>query len=200
MDEVSIILIGGTSHTGKSTLAQALAQQLGWHCLSTDRLARHPGRPWKTNQKAVPPHVADHYAALSVDELLADVLRHYQRMWPMIENAITSRTAHPPVCGLLIEGSALWPEQVVTFLSKSASAVWLTASDDLIRQRIYETSKFDQATDQEKSLIQKFLERTLLYNRRMLVLVDHLGLNCINVENASNLNELSTVCLDVLEK
>ncbi len=39
------ILIGGTSHAGKSTLAQSLAAKLGWNYLSTDKLARHPGKP-----------------------------------------------------------------------------------------------------------------------------------------------------------
>ena len=45
MPHIKLILIGGTSHTGKSTLARQLAEELGWNYLSTDQLARHPGRP-----------------------------------------------------------------------------------------------------------------------------------------------------------
>ncbi|MEL7245323.1 MAG: 2-phosphoglycerate kinase, partial [Cyanobacteria bacterium J06573_2] len=45
-DKTRIILIGGSSHVGKSTLAQSLANKLNWNYISTDKLARHPGRPW----------------------------------------------------------------------------------------------------------------------------------------------------------
>ncbi|MGD1875429.1 MAG: hypothetical protein ACFB02_20525 [Mastigocoleus sp.] len=40
MSQRRIILIGGTSHAGKSTLGQALAITLGWDYCSTDKLAR----------------------------------------------------------------------------------------------------------------------------------------------------------------
>ena len=42
-----VVLIGGSSHVGKSTLSEALAARMGWERLSTDSLALHPGRPWK---------------------------------------------------------------------------------------------------------------------------------------------------------
>lgn len=38
------ILIGGSSHVGKSTLSKQLAAALGIELISTDDLARHPGR------------------------------------------------------------------------------------------------------------------------------------------------------------
>ena len=68
-----VILIGGSSNVGKSTIAQSMALKLGWSYLSTDSLARHPGRPWRVGQRAVPEHVVDHYRSLSVDELFTDV-------------------------------------------------------------------------------------------------------------------------------
>ncbi len=46
INETRVILIGGSSHAGKSTLGQAIAAKLGWSYRSTDKLARHPGRPW----------------------------------------------------------------------------------------------------------------------------------------------------------
>lgn len=42
---MKVILIGGSSHAGKSTVAESLAAKLGWSYLSTDRLAAHPGLP-----------------------------------------------------------------------------------------------------------------------------------------------------------
>lgn len=158
-DDVKVLLIGGTSHTGKSTLAQHLSQMLEWKTISTDGLARHPGRPWKVLPEMVPPPVAEHYLSLSVDELLADVLRHYRRLWPTISDLIV-RSETP----LVVEGSALCPEWVAP-LTSGKTAIWLTANDDFLRQRIYATSGFDKADEPQKELIRKFVGRTLLSNR-----------------------------------
>lgn len=56
-------------------MARALAAGRGWRTVSTDALARHPGRPWT----AAGPHVPEHYATLPVHELTARQLEHYQR-------------------------------------------------------------------------------------------------------------------------
>ena len=199
MSALRVILIGGTSHAGKSTLAQSIGRTLGWDCISTDRLARHPGRPWKTAQKAVSSHVADHYSLLSAEDLLADVLRHYQTMWPGISDIIRRHVDGSSVEGLVLEGSALWPKSAASFRGKSVRAVWLTAHDDFLRQRIYAESRFDEATDQEKALIEKFLARTLLYNQRMMEEVGRLGLTSINVAEATSLANLSKGCLASLQ-
>ena len=68
IDETRVILIGGSSHAGKSPLGLSLAAKFGWSYRSTDKLARHPGRPWvSANKKAIPEHVAEHYGTLSVE-------------------------------------------------------------------------------------------------------------------------------------
>ena len=197
MNTTRVILIGGTSHAGKSTLVQALQQTLGWDCTATDRLARHPGRPWKTPHKAVPPHVADHYRSLSADELLADVLCHYQGLWPSISDTIRRHATDPSVPCLIMEGSALWPSYVATLDVAEVRSVWLTASDSFLQQRIYANSQFGQAAEQEKILIQQFLERTLRYNHRMMMEVHRLGLVSVNVEEVSSLRRLTDHCLSL---
>ncbi len=90
------ILIGGSSHVGKTTVAKSLATRLGWTHISTDSLARHPGRPWRPAPRKVPDHVAQHYLTLSVDELIQDVLHHYKtNVWPKVESIITSQINDP---------------------------------------------------------------------------------------------------------
>jgi adenylate kinase family enzyme len=71
------ILIGGTSHLGKTTLSKLLADGLDTQPVSTDSLTRHPGRPWQTGSSPVPDKVTHHYQELSTDELVEDVLQHY---------------------------------------------------------------------------------------------------------------------------
>ncbi|MBN2502564.1 MAG: hypothetical protein JXB38_17420 [Anaerolineales bacterium] len=191
-----VLLIGGTSHTGKSTLAAALAEQLGWHVRTTDTLARHPGRPWPTPTWSVPPHVSEHYATLSVRELFDDVLRHYQiTIWPMAKALIESYAQSDSEAGLVLEGSALWPEKIVTLKLDNVGALWLTAPRHLIVKRIYEESKYLQKTPSEKELIDKFAQRALLFNDRMLQAVTRLGLAHVDISITDNLPQLTGLCL-----
>ena len=200
MEAWKVILIGGTSHAGKSTLAQSIGQRLGWDVTSTDRLARHPGRPWKTVQRSVPPHVADHYSSLSVEALLADVLHHYQRLWPTVCDIVLRPISTPSARGLVLEGSALWPVWAASLDAYRSRAVWLTASDDFLQQRIYIESRFSDATEPEKALIRKFVDRTLLYNQRMMEEVRKLGLLSLNVENESSPDHLPDALLALMQK
>jgi 2-phosphoglycerate kinase len=196
---LKVILIGGSSHSGKSTLGQSLASKLGWRCLSTDKLARHPGRPWNLATGIVKEHVAEHYAVLPIDELLADVLRHYKKnVFPKIKTIVTDHTTDALRENLVIEGSALWPEDIATLDLKKVGAIWLTGSDALFKARIYDESRFEDTTKDGKHLIQKFLARTLLYNKHMREAVNRLGLMSIHIESSSSIDELSEKCLKLI--
>ena len=198
IDQLRVILVGGSSHAGKSQLAGSLAAHLGWRCVSTDGLARHPGRPWKTKLRAVPDHVAEHYVSLSVDELIADVLRHYRSVWPGIEALVTSHATDASADRLVLEGSALWPESVLTLKVNNVAAIWLTASDRLFRARIREASGFERAEAREKEMIQKFLDRTLRYNAEMMSAVNRHGLVSLDVEGSSDPVQLRERCLELI--
>jgi hypothetical protein len=186
-----VILIGGPSNVGKSTLAQSLAAQLGWACASTDRLARYPGRPWGS----VRPHVAEHYLSLSPEQLVEDVIRHYMSLRPAIQNLILTPAADPAAERLVLEGSAVWPESVVDLRAGGVGALWLTASDGFLQRRIYTASGYDQASAREKIIIDKFLGRVQGCNQRMLEALRRFGLPCVNVEEASSLEDLTQISL-----
>ncbi|BAY85918.1 hypothetical protein NIES267_54240 [Calothrix parasitica NIES-267] len=180
-NETRVILIGGSSHAGKSTLAQYLATKLNWNYRSTDKLARHPGRPWiQDNKKFIPQHVVEHYQNLSPEELFIDVISHYEKnVLPQIEKIVRSEEY------LIIEGSALYPELVKNLVRENqVEAIWLTGSEQLFRNRIYKESNFDNVGEDEKYLIEKFIQRTLLYNQRMMELVEKLGFKYIDVKSA----------------
>lgn len=209
-----VFLIGGTSHVGKSTLAQSLAADLGWNCVSTDSLARHPGRPWKTTTRSpspfagrvfeyytprkraqrgavrsIPDHVARHYLTLSVDELVTELLRHYERLWPQIRTIIETATTD-----LIIEGSGLWPEYVAAIKAPQVTGVWLTASSQVLTERIRRESKFDVAGVDEQEMIRKFLGRTEQYNQLMMSAINDLALDSIDVSVEPSVEELVEAC------
>ena len=193
-----VILIGGSSHSGKSALSESIAANLGWNRISTDTLARHPGRPWKPEPEKVPDHVAEHYLSLSVDELIKDVLRHYRvNVWPKVEKIVASHINDPSRGGLIIEGSALWPELVATLNSENIATLWLTASEEIFRQRIHNESQYHLKSLRERRMIDKFLKRTLVYNAQMIEVANRQGFSLVDVQQ-SNLAELTQRCLSIL--
>jgi 2-phosphoglycerate kinase len=193
-----LLLISGASHVGKSTLAQSLATHFAWDYCSTDRLARHPGRPWQANIEDIPKHVADHYQSLSPNELIDDVLQHYRKnVWPLIENRLTLHAAAGSQ-KMIIEGSALLPELLITRKFGDFPAIWLTASNDFLRQRIYTSSQYETKTIDEKTLIDKFVQRNDLFNDRITETVNRLELLSLNVEDASTPEALMSLCLSIL--
>ncbi|HEY0944253.1 MAG TPA: hypothetical protein VGD81_03270 [Opitutaceae bacterium] len=194
-----VILIGGTSHAGKSTLAQSLASQLGWACRSTDTLAKHPGRPWRTPPKTVPEHVATHYLSLSTDELVVDVRRHYRDVvWPLIAEIVTRHATDTSRDRLVLEGSAIMPELAVTIKIENVAALWLTASDELLVHRILQASELESRSSTERTMIDRFVYRTIRYNEQIIETAGRLGLAQLDVGNFSAPETLVAACLSQL--
>lgn len=199
MADVRVFLIGGTSHTGKSTLANALAAQLGWIARSTDFLARHPGRPWKMPPQVVPPHVVEHYRSLPVPDLIADVLRHYrQNVWPQIESMVRAHATDLSSDHLILEGSAVLPERVATLSYENVAAIWLIASHELLARRIYAESQYTKKSPAEQELIDKFIQRTWAYNDLMREEVQRLGFACLVEDAKTSPEDLLAACRSFL--
>jgi 2-phosphoglycerate kinase len=199
MKSKKLILIGGASHTGKSTLARSIAAHLNWNYCSTDKMARHPGRPWQPKLADIPKHVVEHYQLLSADELIADVIHHYrENVWQSIEDMVTSHLNNPSSEKMAIEGSALLPELVNTLKSDNISRIWLTASNEFLRQRIYTESQYQTKSPFEQISIDKFWQRNCLLNDRIIEAVDRLGLVSFNVEQATTLPESIDRCLSAV--
>lgn len=191
-----VVLIGGSSHAGKSTVAESLAAKLGWSYLSTDKLAAHPGRPWRRRpEDKVMDIVAEHYLSLSVDELMEDVLRHYRvNVWPKVEEIVASHCNQASKGGLVLEGSALWPEFTKSMDFDKVSALWLTADEETFRQRIYTNSRYRTKAPREREMVDKFLQRTVAYNARMVDIVNRQGFMLVDV-GQSDVMELAERCL-----
>lgn len=176
-----VVLIGGTSHVGKSSLARVLAGRLAYEALSTDQLARHPGRPWPRGDIAVPPHVAQHYSTLGPDALIDSVMAHYEGMWPMVRARIEGCIAEAASPGLVLEGSALLPARVAELAGDRMTPLWLTADEALLETRMRAESRYADADRDGRALIDAFLERTRRYQRLTIAATDRLGLPTLRV-------------------
>ncbi len=200
MKSKKLLLIGGASHVGKSTLARSIAAYLDWSYCSTDKLARHPGRPWQTKLSDIPKHVVSHYQLLSADELIEDVLDHYrENVWRSIEDIVTSHATDISSENMIIEGSALLPDLVINLdVDNILASVWLTASNEFLRERIYFASQYETKSPFEQMSIDKFWQRNCLLNDRIIDSVDRLGLVRLNIEAASTPDKLMNQCLSAI--
>ena len=168
------------------------------YTISTDNLARHPGRPWKLEPEQVPDHVAEHYLSLSIRELIADVLHHYEiNVWPQVATIATLTATDTATPRIVVEGSALWPSLVATLDIPGVAAAWLTASNAVFEQRILASSQYRTKSPRGKMMVDKFLKRTIVYNQKMMDQVRRYGLASIDVDGAS-VCELSQRCLSLL--
>ncbi|MEZ5932593.1 MAG: hypothetical protein R3F54_11660 [Alphaproteobacteria bacterium] len=174
---MSSLLIAGTSHTGKSTLAAAIGRALGWEVLSTDRLARHPGRPWPR----VPPHVAEYYARLSDETIYRFLLNHHENMWPGIQRLISDMQGQGKP--FVLEGSALRPDYVSKAVSTENAVVCLHADHDFLRARMLAESGYERLDAGHRPLVDKFITRSLRDNDEVLKAARGHGLFCIDVRD-----------------
>ena len=191
-----VILIGGTSHTGKSTVARLIASRLDWTYRPTDKMARHPGRPWPIPDRPVPPHVAEHYLTLSVDELIEDVVRHYTaNVWPQVIALVEHHTTDTTAGGLVIEGSAVLPELAARVNLPGVASVWFSVDDELLRERLYTSSRHEKRSSRVRAMIEKFLARAQAFNNRTVDICERLGLVQVEVVAEAAPEHLANLCL-----
>ncbi len=112
---------------------------------------------------------AERYLTLSVNDLMEDVLRDYRiNVWPKVEATAASHSAAGSTTGVVLEGSALWPEFVTGLDLDKVTAVWLAADEGVFLQRIHAGSLYRSKSTREQMMIDTLIERTLAYNARMV--------------------------------
>ncbi|PRD45147.1 hypothetical protein C5748_02695 [Phyllobacterium phragmitis] len=141
----------------------------------------------------------EHYDRLDADQLMSSVLSHYKAMWkPLIEPLIIRQSSDETASSLVLEGSALLPDHAVQVLTDRVFAAWLTASEDLIRNRIYAESRYSEMVPFGRKLVDRFLDRTLAFNHFIRSEVVRLSLPNIDVGEDVSEEELALRCLEMM--
>jgi len=149
-----IVLIGGTSLCGKSTLAARVGAACNAEVLSTDRFGRHPGRPWPAPRA----HVAEYYDRLGDAAIDAFLLDHHANLLPRLQAEMDA--ARRAGRDLVIEGSAIRPE----FFEMPEADVfvrWLLVPEAEVRARIERESAFATRDAQARARIERFADRAV---------------------------------------
>lgn len=186
-----VLLIFGTSHVGKSTLAAEIGRSLGWTVQSTDDLGRHPGRPWPSAR----PQVAEFYTRLT-DETIFWFLRvHHENMWPRIRHIIQDGILSGK--GLVLEGSALRPEFLEEFKPSRLQMIGLFAENTFLKRRIESASHYSERDDATRMQIDRFINRSLTDNEHLVAAGQRIGLPLLDI---SNENDLAAWTADFLKQ
>ena len=117
--------------------------------------------------------------------------------FPKVKAIIASHSDDATTTGVVLEGSALWPEFATSPDFDKIGAIWLTARDELFRQRIHAKSQYGSRTIREQRMIDKFLERTITYNARMIEAVNRHAFTLLEVRR-SNAMEIAERVLATL--
>ncbi|MES5048401.1 hypothetical protein ABVB72_24425 [Rhizobium nepotum] len=183
---LSTILISGTSHVGKSTLAALLSAKLGCEAISTDSLARHPGRPWP----GIPAPVEEYYRQLSADTIHWFLKVHHQNIWPLIRARIDSRSGTGNLT--VFEGAALRPELIAPLLEDTTAGVFLHAENDFLLERMRSEARYEDAAAHQRRIMDAFIERSLRENTEMLASARQHGMQFVDVAKPAALERLVT--------
>jgi hypothetical protein len=142
----------------------------------------------------VPDHVVAHYTGLDDAAIFEAVVAHQHRLWPAIRALAREYADTRAGPGLVLEGSAIMPGDVAAHPVSGVAALWLTASDDFVRERIEGESRYRESDASRQFLIDRFIER----NRRLDALyrdgARQFGFPVVDVE-AKTLEVVGDLCL-----
>lgn len=184
MQAETSLLITGTSHVGKTTLAALLSAKWDVELLHTDKMGRHPGRPWPK----VKPFIGEFFGKLSAETVFQFLLIHHQNMWRYVEPLIQKKVSEAK--GFVFEGCALRPEYIAPLLSESLQAICLTADDAFITDRIHASSTFETLSAEHQRIVSAFIDRSLRDNALQVEKAAEFGIPCIDAGDPSALQSL----------
>ena len=179
------LLIFGTSLSGKSSLAARISTVTGWEVASTDRMGRHPGRPWTD----VPAPVIEHYASLSDEAILWFLHVHHRNMWPIICRRIG--LALDEGRGI-VEGAALRPEFLAQIDLRRATVIGLRIAPDPLRARIVSESGYGSRDPMAKRVIDAFATRCLHENDALSDAAERYGFDMVDVGTGAAVDDLAS--------
>lgn len=151
MSRLRHILLIGSSHLGKTTIAAALAEARGCTALSTDKLGRHPGRPWE----GAPEPVLSFFGALDAATIHWFLTVHHANLRPVIAARLAE--ARP----MVLEGAALRPEFLNGWGIAPTQALCLTAAPEVLSARMRAAAEATMPSDAVVAATEAFITRSL---------------------------------------
>jgi 2-phosphoglycerate kinase len=195
-----VILLGGAPATGKSTIARALADQLGHLVIATDDLG---AAVRGVTEPAVAPelfaaHPGDHreyLASHSGDELLEHALRSHRALWPAIESVIHAHATWSTPA--IVEGWTLLPDLVAGF--DHVAAVWIEIPGSVLEERVRADTAFYAGASDPDLVIRRFIRRSVEFGGWLRTEISARELPHVRLSGAETPVEASHALLEALQ-
>ena len=165
INDIKVILIGGSPMVGKTTLANQLCSRYGYSCLSTDDI----GEILQTVTDINPMKGLDYrqyYIDKSEEELIEDIQEYHIKIWPAVKRLVEIHSSWGTP--IVIEGYALYPQLVNSIKTKGVRSIWLIGDEELFQERIAANKLFHEGASVPKLMIKKYLQRSIWHNLRLL--------------------------------
>ena len=204
MVETKVVLIGGTSGAGKTTLGRALAAKLGIASLTVDDL-QIAARAVTTPESHPGLHVMniptahEYFTSSTVDELTADATAQHEAMRPAIERVVRVRANSGP--SIVIDGWYMRPRWMGEMDFENVVSFWIVADPAVLeaRERVLGKEWMAQSSDPER-MFQNFLGRSLWYNDLIRRQAEELGHTVLHQDGSVSVEEMCDMALSLLER
>lgn len=196
-----VVLVGGPPCVGKSAVARCIAARYEYGCISTDDIGKAVSSVYSalSRNKIDPMDGMDwreYFTKTPVDLLLDHDAESRKRMWPALDQIIRAHSTWGDP--LVMEGYALWPEQVIAAGFAGTGAIWLTCDDLLLESRIRSDPDFYRGAVDEEALIDNFLRRSSRYNELMLRSAAQCSATVIHVLCGHSVEDVAGLCVSAL--
>jgi hypothetical protein len=192
-----VLWIGGPPDSGKTTIADMLAERYGLQVYHFDRhepdhfarlrADRHPA------MLAVSPEAMDlerRWVSRPPDMMARQTIGAWRERFGMVIEDLLALPAQPPI---VAEGAGLFPECVHPFIDDPARAVWLVPTEGF-KHRLYAArGKADSfaGTSNPERANRNLVERDLLLGEHVARRARELGLTVLEVDGARTVGEMA---------
>lgn len=176
---------------GKSSVAAKIASMFEVSCLSTDDI----GEILQTTADLNPmsgKNYLDYYASKSVKALIEDMKAYHKGMEPAIQKMIDIHSEWGK--SMILEGYAIYPG--VLKMNPNVDAIWLIATEELLKKRVEESGAFKSASQEIK---EKYLARSLWHNRFLKEECEAKKLKYVGVTGAESMEVIVEKVLTMID-
>ena len=189
-----VLWIGGATDTGKTTIAQMIAER---HGLQVYHYDRHDLPQVEILAQTMPRYRAFLNASLEErwvhpepKDLFRFVWEGFRHRFPLVVQDLLDLPAEPM---MVVEGFGLTPELVSRVISNSRQAVWLVPTEEFKRasmERRGKPSFRDQVSDPERATRNVF-QRDMMLAERLREQARVLGLTVYEADGSRSIEEMA---------